>query len=175
MALIDRERLTCIGKVTQAHGVKGELKVAPLTDTPAYYEGSQSVILETRQGLRDFKVRGMRSAGKYWIMTLEGLDDRGAAEAFGGALVLLEDSRLKPLEPGEYFQHDLIGCEVETLAGRPLGQVSGIMETGANDVLVVGEKSLMVPMLADVVKGVDLQSRLIRIEPLPGLLEAEEE
>jgi 16S rRNA processing protein RimM len=108
-------------------------------------------------------------------MTLEGLDDRGAAEAYGGALVLLEDSRLRPLEPGEYFQHDLIGCEVETLAGRPLGQVNSIMQTGANDVLVVGEKSLMVPMLADVVKGVDLQSRLIRIEPLPGLLEADEE
>ena len=53
--MIDRERLTCIGKVTQAHGVKGDLKVAPLTDTPAYYENTREVILETGQGLRDFK------------------------------------------------------------------------------------------------------------------------
>ena len=175
MALIDRERLTCIGTVSQAYGVKGELKVAPLTDTPAYYEGARSVILETGQGIRDFKVRAMRSAGRHWIMNLEGLNDRGGAEAYHGAKVLLEDSSLRPLEPGEYFQHDLIGCEVKTLAGEPLGLVNSIMETGANDVLVVGEKSLMVPMLADVVKDVDVDGKVIRIEPLPGLLEADEQ
>ena len=175
MALIDREQLTCIGKVAQAHGVKGELKVAPLTDTPAYYEDSQSVILETSQGLREFEVRGMRSAGKYWVMTLEGLDDRGTAEGYSGALVLLQDTQLRPLEPDEYFQHQLMGCEVETVAGKALGKVCGIMETGANDVLVVGEESLMVPMLASVVIEVDVDRRLIRIEPMPGLLEADEE
>ena len=175
MALIDREQLTCIGKVAQAHGVKGELKVVPLTDTPAYYEGSQSVILETSQGLREFRVHGMRSAGKYWVMTLEGLDDRGTAEGYSGALVLLQDTQLRPLEPDEYFQHQLMGCEVETVAGKALGKVRGIMETGANDVLVVGEESLMVPMLASVVIEVDVDRRLIRIEPIPGLLEADEE
>ena len=175
MTLIDRDRLTCIGTVAQAHGVKGELKVAPLTATPAYYEECGTVILETKQGLRDFKVRGMRPAGSHWIMTLDELNDRTGAEAYCGALVLLEDSRLRPLEPGEYFQHDLIGCEVKTLAGESLGRVKGIMETGANDVLVVGEESVMVPMLADVVKEVDVDGGLIRIEPLPGLLEADEE
>lgn len=175
MTLIDRDRLTCIGTVTQAHGVKGDLKVAPLTETPAYYEHSRIVILETGQGLRDFKVSGLRSAGKHWIMSLEGLNDRGGAEVYCGARVLLDDSLLRPLEPGEYFQHDLIGCEVENLAGEPLGRVKGIMETGANDVLVVGEGSLMVPMLTEVVKEVDVDGRRIRIAPLPGLLEAEDE
>jgi 16S rRNA processing protein RimM len=175
MTLIDRDRLTCIGTVSQAHGVKGDLKVAPLTDTPAYYERSTTVILETKQGLRDFKVSGLRRAGNHWIMTLEGLKDRGGAEAYRGARVLLDDSLLRPLEPGEYFQHDLIGCEVETLTGDPLGRVKSIMETGANDVLVVGDGSLMVPMLAEVVKEVDVHGRRIRIAPLPGLLEAENE
>lgn len=175
MEMIDRDRLTCIGTVSQAHGVKGDLKVAPLTDTPAYYEDSSEVILETKQGLRDFKVRGLRRAGNYWIMSLEGLNDRSGAEAYGGALVLVYDSLLRPLEPGEYFQHDLIGCEVETLAGEPLGRVKGIMETGANDVLVVGEGPLLVPMLAEVVKEVDLDGGRIRIAPLPGLLQAESE
>ncbi len=175
MTLIDRDRLTCIGTVSQPHGVKGDLKVAPLTDTPAYYEDSSEVILETKQGLRNFKISGLRRAGNHWVMSLEGLNDRSDAEAYHGALVLLDDSLLRPLEPGEYFQHDLIGCEVETLAGEPLGRVKGIMETGANDVLVVGEASLMVPMLAEVVKEVDVDRRRIRIAPLPGLLQAESE
>lgn len=175
MALIDRDRLTCIGTVKQAYGVKGELKVAPLTDTPAYYEQCGSVILETKQGLRDFRVSRMRAAGAHWIVALDGLDDRDGAESFCGARVLLQDSELRPLQPGEYFRHDLVGCMVETLAGKSLGRVGSVMETGANDVLVVGEKGVLVPMLAEVVKDVDLGRKTIRIEPLPGLLEVEEE
>lgn len=175
MALIDRDRLTCIGTVKQAHGVKGELKVAPLTDTPAYYEQCGSVILETKQGLRDFRVSRMRAAGAHWIVALDGLSDREGAEAFCGARVLLRDAELRPLRPGEYFRHDLVGCMVETVAGESLGRVSSVMETGANDVLVVGESGVLVPMLAEVLKDVDLERKTIRIEPLPGLLEADEE
>ncbi len=177
MGLIDRELLTCIGVVAHAHGVKGELKVNPLTDDPAYYEGSRAVILETEQGLRAFPHSRLRTAGRHWILALQGVTGRGEAESLRGAGVLLEASQLRPLEPGEYFQHDLIGCEVETLEGRALGLVEAIMETSANDVLSValdGETRL-VPMVGEVVREVDVERRLIRIAPLPGMLELDEQ
>ena len=176
MGLIDRDRLTCIGMIAGAHGVKGELKVHPLTDDPAYYVHCEAVMLETARGLQAFTVRGLRMAGRHWIMALEGVGGRDAAETLRGAGVLLEESQLRPLAPGEYFQHELIGCAVETLEGRALGRVTEIVATGANDVLVVEHegKARMLPMVGEVVREVELTKRLIRISPLPGLLELDE-
>lgn len=177
MALIDRERLTCIGQVAQPHGVKGELKVTPFTDTPEFYEQARMVILETPRGLAAYPVTHIRTAAGFWIVALEGVADRDAAEALQGAQVLLEDSQLRPLAPGEYFHHDLIGCAVETLSGEPVGTIAGVMETGANDVLVVSRdgEDVLIPMIAAVVKGVDVAARRVRIDPVPGLLETDEE
>ena len=85
-------------------------------------------------------------------------------------------SQLRPLAAGEYFQHDLIGCAVETLEGNLLGRVTEIVTTGANDVMVVEQdgKARMLPMVGEVVRKVELEKRLIRISPLPGLLELDE-
>ncbi len=176
MGLIDRDRLTCIGVIASAHGVKGELNVHPMTDDPAYYEKCEAVILETERGLQAFTVGGLRMAGRHWIMALEGVGGRDAAETLRGAGVLLEESQLRPLAAGEYFQHDLIGCAVETLDGNLLGRVTEIVTTGANDVLVVelDGKARMLPMVGEVVRKVELEKRLIRISPLPGLLELDE-
>jgi 16S rRNA processing protein RimM len=173
--LIDRERLVCIGRVADAHGLQGELKVKPLTDTPSYYESRATVILDAGQGLTRHAVRSMRSAGAHWIVALEGVTVREAALALKGAELLLDESEVRPLEPGEYFLDDLIGCAVEDEAGRPLGRVSGVIETGANDVLAVatGTGETLVPVTDEVVRQVDTAARRIRIAPLPGLFEAE--
>ncbi len=172
MGLIDRDRLTCIGIVAQAHGVKGELKVIPQTDSPHFYKSAQTVILETSRGLRRFSVSDLITRPGSWIMALQEVNDREAAQALRGASILLEDASLKPLEQDEFFRHDLIGCVVETLDGKTLGLVEDVMETGANEVLVVsGEtNSVMVPMVADVIKDVNIAGKVIRIDPIPGLL-----
>ena len=176
MALIDRDALTCIGVAARAHGVKGELKVTPLTDAPDFYEGTRAIFLDTAQGLRGFPGARLRVSGSQWIVSLEGIQDRNAAESFQGATLLVEEAALRPLALDEYFHHDLIGCEVVTLAGRPLGRVSAVVETGANEVLAVegGAQSVMVPMTGEVIKQVDVAARIIRIEPFPGLLEMNE-
>ncbi len=173
--MIDRDRLTCIAIVAQPHGLKGALKLTPLTGTPRYYGAAKKVILQLPAGLKAFPVKELDLAARGWIMVLEGVADRSSAEALRGAQVLLEETELRPLERGEYFQHDLVGCEVETGEGQRLGRVEEVIETGANDVLAVGGKggTVMIPLVAAVVKEVDLEGRRIRIDPLPGLLEPE--
>ena len=175
MELIDKERLVCIGRVVEPHGLKGEMKVKSLTDDPEYYRGTPRVIAGGADGLRVFPVRGIRMSGRNWIFALEGVEDREAAQALKGAELLLDEDELKPLAAGEYFRDDLIGCEVVDLAGDFLGRVSGLIETGANDVMEVatGHGPALVPMTAEVVREVDTQARLIRIAPLPGLFERE--
>ncbi|MBI3993112.1 MAG: 16S rRNA processing protein RimM [Candidatus Lambdaproteobacteria bacterium] len=176
MALIDRERLTCIGTVAQPHGIKGELRVTPLSSTPDFYAGLAEVVLDAGKGLRPMAVLGLRVAGGAWIVRLAGIDDRAAAEHLVGAELLVSDETLRPLAEDEYFQHDLIGCRVETIDGRWLGDVNGILETGANDVLDVsgGPQALLVPLLASVVQAVDIAGRCIRIAPLPGMLDEDD-
>jgi 16S rRNA processing protein RimM len=175
MALIDRDRLVCIGKVVDAHGLHGELKVKPLTSAPSYYESSATVIVDAGKGLRSMAVRHIRNAGALWVVALDGVAQRDAALELKGAELLLHESLIQPLEAGEYFLDDLIGCEVEDLEGARLGRVHGVIETGANDVLEVTTEAgeTLVPMTEEVVKQVDVAARRIRIAPLPGLFDAD--
>lgn len=176
MGLIDRDRHTCIGTVGQAHGIKGDVKVYPLTSTPDYYRTVRDIVLDDGKGLRAAKIAALRDTGSYWIVRIDGLMDRTAAEALTGAKMLVADEALRPLDAGEYFQHDLIGCHVETMDGRVLGEVVDVMETGANDVLDIKGSAgdVMVPLLASVVKNIDVEARRIRIDPLPGMLDEDE-
>jgi 16S rRNA processing protein RimM len=175
MVLIDRERLVCIGKVVDAHGLHGELKVKPFTDSPSYYESRAEVIVDAGKGLHPHAVRSIRSAGALWLVALDGVASREEALALKGAELLLDESELRPLQEGEYFLDDLIGCMVEDEQGTPLGRVHGVIETGANDVLEVTTErgETLVPMTAEVVREVDMDARRIRIAPLPGLFGAE--
>lgn len=171
MAPIDRENLVCIGKVIEPYGLKGEMKVWPFTDVPEYYAGLPEVILDAGKGLRVYPVRSIRRNGRHWLFALEGVDERDGATALKGAEVLLGQARLKPLEPGQYFMDDLIGCEVVDPDQRPLGRVQAVIETGANDVLeVAGQGGVtLVPMTGEVIREVDIAARRIHIAPLPGL------
>jgi len=173
MALIDRERLACVGRVVRAHGMGGEVRVASLGSSPELLATLHEVVAATPAGLRVLAVRAARPAGGQWLLAFAGVDDRTAAEALAGAELLVDESLLPPLAADEFFVHDLVGCAVEDLGGRRLGWVRDVMETGANDVLVVQRENgtAMVPMVGDVVKGVDLQRRAIRIDPLPGLFD----
>lgn len=175
MALIDREGLVCIGKVIEPYGLKGEMKVWPFTDVPEYYTGLPEVILDSGQGLRVYPVRSIRGGGRRWLFALEGVDERDGATALKGAEVLLTPEHLKPLEPGQYFMDDLIGCEVVGPDEQALGRVEAVIETGANDVLEVAGPGgvTLVPMTGEVIREVDVTARRIHIAPLPGLFEGE--
>ena len=173
MALLDRDRLVSIGFVVATHGMRGEVKVEALTDTPDYYQSLRAVFLDDRNGLRERPIKAMRPNPMGWIIHFAAVDSRETATELKGGKLLLEPERLKPLESGEYFVDDLVGCRVETLAGICLGTVREVLETGANKVLWVddGEGTLPVPMTAGVLVAVDTAQRLIRVDPPPGLLE----
>jgi len=183
--LIDRDRLVCIGRVSGAHGMEGAIKVVPLTDAPQHYLALRELVLDTTQGLRAVAVETRRDAGAQWVLKLEGVAGRTAAEALKGASVLVPLEARGPLAENEYFTEDLIGCAVETLSGEPVGTVTGVLEAGGQNLLQVAEarevagtkdvagtrREVLVPMAEAIVKEVLLERRTIRIDPPPGLLE----
>jgi 16S rRNA processing protein RimM len=164
-----------VGYVAGSHGLHGALRVR--TDDP----GSTTLgtlarlFVETAAGgRREFKVLGVSalSAGNQRVL-LEGIGDADAAETLRGGAVMIAAADLPPLGEGQFYYFQLVGAEVMLTDGRRLGTIEDIMSTGAHDVWVVrdGAREVLVPVIADVVKAMDLGARRVTIEAVPGLLD----
>jgi 16S rRNA processing protein RimM len=168
------EGLLRIGYVAGSHGLHGALRVR--TDDP----GSTTlgavarIFVETAAGRHEFKVLSASalSAGNQRVI-LEGIGDADAAEALRGCAVMVAAADLPPLADGEFYYFQLAGAEVMLTDGRRLGTIEDIMSTGAHDVWVVrdGAREVLVPVIRDVVKTMDLEARRVTIEAMPGLLD----
>ena len=169
----DYEHLTWIGSVLGVHGLKGELRVRPLTDTPDYYLQEKELLLETREGLKKVEIDEIQVHKDVWLLRLSGLESREQAEAFKGMRLLIPDSRLRPLNEGEVFLHRLQGCQVFDRQGQDYGVVKGGFETGANLIYEVQHqgKEYMIPDAPGVVLELDLEARRMVIDPVPGLID----
>jgi 16S rRNA processing protein RimM len=164
-----------VGYVAGSHGLHGALRVR--TDDPASttLNALGRLFVETPQGARrEFNILGIStlSAGNRRVM-LEGIGDAGAAEALRGGAVMVVVADLPPLAEGQFYYFQLAGAEVMLTDGRRLGTIEDIITTGAHDVWVVRDaaREVLVPVISDVVKAMDLAARRVTIEAVPGLLD----
>ncbi len=171
------EDLFQIGAVTSTHGLRGELKVYPTTDEPARYHKLKEVILDTGKEQLSLKIEHARLFKQMVIIKFEGFDHINEVEKFKGAKLYVMRENALELRENEYYFADLAGLRVETEEGQLLGKVTDILQTGANDVYVIGrerQKDLLIPAIKDCVKQIDLENGRMVIHLLPGLLEASE-
>ncbi|MDP9317246.1 MAG: ribosome maturation factor RimM [Chloroflexota bacterium] len=165
--------LLLVGQITLPHGVRGQLKLHTITSRPEHLQRVKTVFIG--EGLTPYSLR--RAAvhkGAVMIVTLAGVDTREGAEALRGQEVYMRQSDAAPLDEDEYFLHDLPGLNVQTTAGTVVGVVKEVIETGANEVLVVTRPEggeVLIPMIKDIVKQLDLAGGLVMIDPIPGLLD----
>lgn len=158
-----------VGKVVAAHGLKGEVRVAPLSDVPNRAETLHEVMARGPRGEQLLKISRLRDTGKgTWIIWFEGISERNGAEALRGSLLLVRAIDSPPLPEDCYYIHDIIGLEVVTTAGRHLGPITEVLETGANDVYVTAGG--LIPAIQQVVKEVNLAAGTMIIEPIAGML-----
>ena len=154
-----------VGRIVGLHGIGGWVKIFSYTETrlgiidydPLYLSISgkwQPVALEAGQG-----------HGKGVIGKFAGYDDRAAAAGLLGCLIAVRREQLPELKPGEYYRADLEGLRVETIGGAELGTVERLIETGANDVIVVkGERERLIPFIQDVVAEIEIEKGLLRVD-----------
>lgn len=164
-----REGYTAVGRVTRAHGLRGEVRVAVFASgAPNLQPGRRAWL-----GGHAMTVKAARAAGETWILRLDRIGDRATAERFRGHLFEVPDSEVLRESPDSYFVHELIGLRVVTAEGEELGQLVEVLSPGANDVYVVrgprGE--VLVPAIGEVVASIDLPVGVMIITPLPGLLD----
>jgi 16S rRNA processing protein RimM len=171
-------RAVVLGEVIGAHGTQGELRVAVLGDGPANLLRVRSLVLLGAEDAPDPGEREVESAragrpGEV-RMRLAGVASREAAQALAGLRVAARPEQLEPLENGEHYWFQLVGCAVEAHDGRALGTVRALWETGAHDVLVVEDETgreVLLPAAADLLREVDVERGRIVIEVPEGLLD----
>jgi 16S rRNA processing protein RimM len=158
------ERMVVLGRLSGLYGVQGWLKV--FSDT----EPREGIIkypdwwVRQQGGWKRMRVEQGRRHGKGVVVKLEGIDNRDAAAKLLNAEVAVDRNALPDTVPGEFYWTDLEGLTVVCVDGTELGRVDHLMETGANDVLVVtGERERLIPYIPEqVIKQIDLeQGRMV--------------
>jgi 16S rRNA processing protein RimM len=131
------------------------------------------VLLERDGAWLATTVRTVAPHGRGMLLALEGVADRDAAAALTGMRVHVRARDLPPLDAGEFYHHELHGFAMTTTDGRALGTIVETMSTGLNDVWVVrgDDGEHLIPIIADVVREIDRDTRRVVIEPMPGLLD----
>ncbi|HHW56526.1 MAG TPA: 16S rRNA processing protein RimM [Clostridia bacterium] len=161
-----------VGKVTSAHGIKGEVKVYPLTNVPErFYDLEYVWIFDEEQGPRKYDIEYVKIISRGVCVKLEGIDTRDEAEKLKGTFLKVDAQNALKLEEGEYFISDIIGMKVYKEDGVFLGTLVEVLQTGANDVYVIKteERDMLIPAIKDVVKKVDVDNKVMVVHLLEGL------
>ncbi|MEO1889922.1 MAG: ribosome maturation factor RimM [Cycloclasticus sp.] len=147
-----------VGHISGVFGVKGWLKIFANTDKKENILSYKPWYVERGKVRKAVKVKAGKPHGKTVIVLLEGVDDRNEAERWVGSDIYITAEQLPDLRKGEFYWSDLIGLNVVSITGEQFGVIDHMLETGANDVIVVkGDRERLIPfVLEQVVKSVDL-------------------
>ncbi|MDV3439976.1 ribosome maturation factor RimM [Pseudomonas otitidis] len=165
------DELIVLGKIFSVHGVRGEVKVYSFTDPLDNVLDYPRWTL-TRDGeVKQVEVASGRVQGKFLVVKLKGLDDRDVARTYAGFEIRVPESELPELEEDEFYWHQLEGLSVINQDGQLLGKVDHLLETGANDVMVVkpctgslDERERLLPYTEQCVQAIDLDAGEMRVD-----------
>lgn len=154
-----------VGRIVGVFGIRGALKVEPLTDFLERFEPKRRVWIAGQP----YTILSVHVHNGQVRISVEGVDSPEAAEALRGSLVTVPEEERPQLEEGEYRVGDLIGMDVVTDTGYDVGTLDAVLPYPAQDILKIGD--VLIPMSAQFVKEIDLERRTITVTPLPGMIE----
>lgn len=154
-----------IGRIAGPFGVRGEIKVDPLTDFPDRFQTLDSVYVGPGHDAHTVE-RARKHQGQI-LLSLEGISSPEAVRELRGAEIFVPRSQAAPLPPGHFYLEDAVGLTVQTTDGKDLGTVTDILRTGSNEVFVVGtgNNALLIPVIKDAVTELNLDERRVVVEP----------
>jgi 16S rRNA processing protein RimM len=157
-----------VGVLGRAHGLRGEVTLRPHNAASSDLGLVTELILDRGGAGREVRrLQSIRPAGDGWLVKFVGVETRSDAEALTNVPVRVRREALPPLEAGEFFVADTVGCEVFAEDGRRLGAVADTIWNGAHDVLLVkaeGQGELMIPALGEFVRSVDIPARKVIVD-----------
>jgi 16S rRNA processing protein RimM len=165
-----------VGSLRRPHGLHGEMVMEVLTDFPERLKPGAQVYLGDAH--RSMTIAGARFHNEGLLVKFEGIELPEEAGRYRNQLVYVTRADRPPLPTGHFYHHELIGFAILHEDGRPLGTLTGILQTGANDVYVVARpdaSEVLLPNIPSVILAVDADRRLMRVRLIPGLLDESED
>ncbi|PKR78598.1 ribosome maturation factor RimM [Halalkalibacillus sediminis] len=165
-----------VGKIVNTHGVKGEVRVIPITDFEERFEPGHRLYFfpEKNTDHIELTVKTHRKHKQFDLLSFDELESINDVEPLKGGTLKVSENDLHELEEEEFYYYEIIGCEVVLMDGTLVGEVKEILSPGANDVWVVkrkGMKDALIPYIEPIVKEIDLEKGQIRIEDMEGMLD----
>ncbi|GAA0331650.1 ribosome maturation factor RimM [Bacillus carboniphilus] len=166
-----------VGKIVNTHGLRGEVRVISRTDfADERYKVGNTLYFFSEPNTEvsiPLTVKHHRKHKNFDLLTFEGYDSIQAVEGLKNGLLKIKEEQLTELDEGEFYFHEIIGCEVYLEDGEKVGKVREILTPGANDVWVVkgNRKEYYIPYIAEVIKTINIDERKITIKPMEGLLD----
>lgn len=168
-----QQRIEVVGKLGSTYGIRGWLRVYSSTEYAESIFDYQPWFLKIKGQWQPTELESWKHHNHELIAKLKNVNDRETAQSLANVEIGVDLSVFPKLEEGDYYWHDLIGCNVVNLEGYAMGTVTEMMETGSNDVLVVranskdafGKQERLIPFLYEqVVKRVDLTTKIIEVD-----------
>jgi 16S rRNA processing protein RimM len=159
------------GKIVTTHGIRGEVKIMPYTDSPELLAEFDRLFIGKEH--TEVIIERSRVFKNTVIAKIEGIDTPEAAEKLRNKVLYMHRDDLE-LDDDTYFIQDLIGIEVRDAdTDKVYGKITDVMQTGANDVYVIkgDDREYLVPAIADVVVSTDIDDNIMTIRPLDGLFD----
>ena len=171
----DSDDLIVVAHIVKVRGLRGEVVADLLTDFPERFENLKSLIGISSEGVkRSLQIEAQWFHLDRLVLKFPGFDSIDEAkELVGWDLAVPAEDRVE-LPEGSFYEWELIDCRVETVDGKQLGLVTGIMRTGGVELLKVVDadgRERLIPMANDIVVAIDKERKLIRVDPPEGLLE----
>lgn len=166
-----------VGKIVNTHGIKGDVKVLPLTDDIKRFEKLKSVYIEDDKSCIQIE-RVWYSKG-FVMLKFRGYNNINDVLKYKDKYIVIHEKDAIKLPEDSYFIHQIIGITVFCTDGRELGEIVEVLQPGSNDVYVIKgmdinnstEKEYLIPAIKDVVKYINIEDKKMIIEPIEGLIE----
>lgn len=154
-----------VGQIVAAHGLKGEVKFRYYNETGSAFLQYPSFFVNQDDKKIELKLSGARLQGSMFLLRFKGLDSLEKVQPLLRKELLVAEEDLPVLEEGEYYDYQLIGLKAASVDGMPLGVVTDVMHTGANDILVIqgAKEELLMPMTEDYIVDISLDTGVVRI------------
>ncbi len=166
--------MIAIGQITKSVGIKGEVKVQPLTERMQRFQMLQTVWLgsDDREG-SEYAVDAVRVAGDHVVIRLSGINTRTEADKLKLKYLLVPDDQAERGGKETYFLHELVGMKVVTEEGTAVGTIEDVLRLPAGDTWLIkdGEKEILIPGKKEFIRSVDVGARKVVIHVIEGLLE----
>lgn len=162
-----------VGVIATTHGIKGEVKIYSTTDDLERFKVLKHCVLDNGGEYLELEVEGVKFFKQFAILKFKGFDSINDIEKYKGKDLLVTRENAVPLAENEFFITDIVGSEVVEEDGTVVGELTDVMQTGANDVFVVKTvtgKEILLPYIEECILNIDVQAKKITAYLMPGLV-----